>query len=259
VKPPRKDNRQPQHEPRQPRERTMIESGTRYPNESADYRRSRNELLGAELEARRAIERAAELRRRLPLGGEIPEDYEFTTTDPEGKVDRIRMSALFKPDQNTLLLYSFMFGPDMDAPCPSCASILDALDGELPHLEQRVSFAAVIRSPIERVVSLISARGWRHLRVVSSEGTSYNHDYHGEDGDGSQQPTMNVFEKNGDGIFHLWGAEEAPSDPGQEPRNLDLFWPLWHLLDLTREGRGGEGFPRLWYDGYDESPEPAKS
>ena len=58
---------------------------------------------------------------------------------------------------------------------------------------------------------------------------------------------MNVFMKDHRQVQHFWGGEEASSDPGQEPRNRDLFWPLWHLLDITREGRGGGQFPRLQY------------
>ena len=48
-----------------------------YPNESEDYRRARNALLAEEIELRRHIERVAEQRRNLPLGGGVPEDYRF--------------------------------------------------------------------------------------------------------------------------------------------------------------------------------------
>src|SRR5215211_4720455 len=43
----------------------------RMPNESAEYRRARQELLMEEIELRRHIERVAELRRALPPGGEV--------------------------------------------------------------------------------------------------------------------------------------------------------------------------------------------
>jgi len=51
--------------------------GLRFPNEPDDYRRARNELLEAEKRLRRQIEEVAELRRKLPLGGKVPEDYVF--------------------------------------------------------------------------------------------------------------------------------------------------------------------------------------
>jgi predicted dithiol-disulfide oxidoreductase (DUF899 family) len=141
-----------------------------------------------------------------------------------------------------------MFGPDMDSPCPSCSSILDSLDGAMPHVAQRASFAAVVKSPLQRILPFADARGWRQLRLVSSAGNTYNRDYHGESADGSQPPMMNVFVQDQDQIRHFWGSEEAAPDDGQEPRNLDLFWPLWHLLDITRESRGAGQFPRLRYD-----------
>lgn len=203
----------------------MLESPQRYPNESPGYRTARNELLAAELAARRAVERAAALRRALPPGGEIPEDYLFHAVGADGAIEPVRLSGLFEPGKGTLLLYSFMFSPEMDQPCASCSSILDSLDGAVPHITQRVSAAAVVKSPLERVLPFAAERGWRNLRLVSSAGTTYNRDYHAEAADGSAQPTMNVFVRDGDSVRHFWGAEEAPSDPGQEPRNLDLFWP----------------------------------
>jgi predicted dithiol-disulfide oxidoreductase (DUF899 family) len=225
----------------------MTKSPQPYPNESPGYRRARDELLAAELEARRAVERAAALRRALPPGGAVPEDYVFEVAGEDGTSGRVPLSGLFGNGQATLLLYSYMFGPDMESPCPSCTSILDGVDGALPHLAQRASFAAVVKSPLARALPFAAGRGWRNVRLVSSAGTTYNRDYHGENAEGEQWPTMNVFVKDGDQVRHFWGAEEAPSDPGQDPRNLDLFWPLWHLLDVTPGGRGDGAFPRLTY------------
>jgi predicted dithiol-disulfide oxidoreductase (DUF899 family) len=223
-------------------------SQQRYPNESPEYRRARDELLATELEAHRAVERAAALRRALPPGGAVRADYVFEVAGEDGTSGRVPLSGLFENGQTTLLLYSYMFGPGMESPCPSCTSILDGVDGALPHLTQRASFAAVVKSPLARALPFAAGRGWRNVRLVSSAGTTYNRDYGGENADGEQWPTMNVFVKDGDQVRHLWGAEEAPSDPGQDPRNLDLFWSLWHLLDVTPDGRGEGPFPRLSYD-----------
>ena len=228
----------------------MTKSQQRYPNESPEYRQARDELLAAELEARRAVERAAALRRALPPGGAVRADYVFEVAGGDGTPGRVPLSSLFENGQTTLLLYSYMFGPDMESPCPSCTSILDGVDGALPHLSQRASFAAVVKSPLARALPFAAGRGWRNVRLVSSAGTTYNRDYGGENADGEQWPTMNVFVKDGDQVRHFWGAEEAPSDPGQDPRNLDLFWPLWHLLDVTPDGRGNGAFPRLTYSAH---------
>ena len=228
----------------------MTKSQQRYPNESPEYRQARDELLAAELEARRSVERAAALRRALPPGGAVRADYVFEVAGGDGTPGRVPLSSLFENGQTTLLLYSYMFGPDMESPCPSCTSILDGVDGALPHLSQRASFAAVVKSPLARALPFAAGRGWRNVRLVSSAGTTYNRDYGGENADGEQWPTMNVFVKDGDQVRHFWGAEEAPSDPGQDPRNLDLFWPLWHLLDVTPDGRGNGAFPRLTYSAH---------
>ena len=50
---------------------------TRFPGESDEYREARNKLLNAEIELREQIEGIASLRRELPLGGRVKEDYEF--------------------------------------------------------------------------------------------------------------------------------------------------------------------------------------
>ena len=49
----------------------------RFPGETESYRRTRNRLLQAEIDLRRCVEEVAALRRQLPLGGQIPEDYIF--------------------------------------------------------------------------------------------------------------------------------------------------------------------------------------
>jgi predicted dithiol-disulfide oxidoreductase (DUF899 family) len=39
----------------------------------------------------------------------------------------VKFSELFA-DKNTLLLYSFMYGPNWDNRCPSCTSLVDGFD-----------------------------------------------------------------------------------------------------------------------------------
>jgi predicted dithiol-disulfide oxidoreductase (DUF899 family) len=85
----------------------------RFPNESMAYREARNALLAEEMELRRQVERVADHRRALPMGGEVKEDYVF-----EGETGRTKLSQLFVPDKETLAIYSFMFGPERERPCP---------------------------------------------------------------------------------------------------------------------------------------------
>lgn len=161
----------------------------------------------------------------------------------------MHLSELFDGDKDVLILYSFMLGPAMAAACPSCTSIIDALDGELVHLTERVNFFAVARSPIERFREHARSRGWRHVRLLSSAENSFNVDYHAETPDGRQHPLAHVFARRDGVVRHCYTTEMglAHPDPGQDPRHVDSFWPLWNLFDLTPDGRGESWHPRLNY------------
>lgn len=224
----------------------------RFPGESPSYRAARNKLLDAEIEMRRAIEAAAAQRRTLPLGGEIPENYRFheIVRAPGGEEIRAAtISELFARGMNSLIVYSFMYGPEMARPCPLCTSIIDALDGEAPHVVQRINLAIVAKSPIKRIREFAAERGWRNVRLLSSEGTTYNRDYQGENSAGDQMPALNVFVRRGEKVYHTYCTELlfAPSEPGQDGRHVDAIWPLWNLFDFTPEGRGEKWNPKLSY------------
>jgi predicted dithiol-disulfide oxidoreductase (DUF899 family) len=215
---------------------------------------------------RRAIERVAAQRRSLPMGGAVPEDYRFEeATDG----DEIRFSELFGPGKDTLVIYSFMFPrwkgdtrpgpaegetaklPLAETPCPSCTSILDSLDGAARHLVHRLNLAVVAKSAPEQIRAFAQERGWRNLRLLSSRNNTYNRDYHAESPEGDQIPILNVFVRDGDQIRHFWASELmfAPRDEGEDPRHVDLIWPIWHVLDMTPQGRGDdENFPGLRYE-----------
>src|SRR3954451_14630323 len=166
-----------------------------FPGESAEYRAAREELLRAEAELRERIEAVAAQRRALPIGGEPPEDYAFEEAAADGTPRQVCLSELVAPGHDTPGGYHFMFGPRMEEPCPLCTSILDGLDAEAPHIEQRVSLAVVARSPLPRVLDFARQRGWRHLRLLSSATNRYNQDYRGESEQGDQWPMLNVFAK----------------------------------------------------------------
>jgi predicted dithiol-disulfide oxidoreductase (DUF899 family) len=113
--------------------------------------RARDALLAEEIELRRHIERVAEQRRALPPGGEVTGKYRL-----EGERGPVNFAELFG-DKQTLVAYSYMFGPRRERPCPMCTSLLAAWDGEAPDIEQRVAFAVIARSPIERLVAFSGA------------------------------------------------------------------------------------------------------
>jgi predicted dithiol-disulfide oxidoreductase (DUF899 family) len=232
-----------------------------YPNESAEYRAARDALLGREVELRRATEAVAAARRALPPGGEIPEDYAFA--DAAGEV---RLSELFAAGRDSLALYSFMFPrypdddrlgeisgelsrlPLADWPCPSCVAFLDQLDGAARHAAQNMNLAIVAKASPAQLEAIARERGWRHLRLLSSAGSSYHADYRSEY-EGHTMPMLNVFERDGATIRHFWGSELywAPREEGQDPRHAGTLEPLWNLFDLTREGRPADWHEQLSY------------
>ena len=145
----------------------------RFPGETASYRSARDELLRGEQALRRQLEVVAAARRRLPLGGPVPEDYVFEegarNLDDASPAHSVRLSELFAPGKEALVLYNFMFSPEMDHACPMCSCLLDGLNGNARHIEQRVNLAVVAKSPVERIRDFARRRPWRNLRLLSSE------------------------------------------------------------------------------------------
>lgn len=220
----------------------------RFPNESKAYRTKRDALLKAEINLRREIEKVAALRRKLPEGGTVPEDYVFEEMI-NGALQPVKLSELFG-DKDSLIVYGFMYGPDAKNACPSCSSVIDALDKESEHINERVSIVAVAKSSVARIEDLRHERGWSGIRFLSSANNTYNRDYFTEDADGNQRPILNVFVRRNGAIHHFYASELdfLPPDPGQNPRHVDMIWPLWNALDLTPEGRGTDWSPKLNYD-----------
>jgi predicted dithiol-disulfide oxidoreductase (DUF899 family) len=225
--------------------------GVSFPGEPAEYRAARDKLLEQEAELRRVTEEVAVARRGLPPGGAVPQDYVFTGVGAGGQPVDVRMSELFAPGRETLVIYNMMFprSPGEDLPCPSCTQFLDSFDGVVEHAAQRVNVAVVVKTALPRLVEHAGRRGWRRMRLLSSATNSYNRDYHGETGDGSQMPMMNVFRRDGGTVRHFWGSEllYAPAEPGQDPRHGDTIDPLWNLFDLTPDGRGTDWYPDFSY------------
>ena len=222
----------------------------RFPNETADYRVARDELLRAEMDLRNRVEEVAAMRRRLPVGGAVREDYVFEEGGDGEAVRRVRLSDLFVRPEASLLLYNFMYGPTMAAACPMCTSFLDSLDGIAPHVMQRANLVVVAKSPIQRLRAHARERSWRHLRLLSSAGSTFNRDYFAENPDESQNPLLHVFARRGSTIHHFYTTELlfAPTEPGRHPRHIDPMWPLWNLFDMTPEGRGEGWYPKLSYE-----------
>ena len=242
--------------------------GITFPGESSEYRAARDRLLEREIELRRAMEAVAAARRVLPPGGSVKLDYVFQGAGPDGVPTDVRLSELFQPRKNSLVIYSFMFPRDpddqtpgpregetallalADGPCPSCTAFLDQLDGAAEHASQHLNLAVVAKAPLLRVLAFSREREWRRLRLLSSACNSYNADYLAETPDGVQRPMLTVFHHDGDVVRHFWSSEllYAPADPGQEPRHVGTLEPVWNLFDLTPEGRPIDWAEQFSYD-----------
>jgi predicted dithiol-disulfide oxidoreductase (DUF899 family) len=241
--------------------------GISLPGESREYRAARERLLAQEIELRRAMEAVAAARRELPPGGRVPRDYVFQGAGADGAPIEVRLSELFAPGKDSLVIYSFMFPRDPDdqtpgpttgetallplaeGPCPTCVALIDQLEGAAEHASQHVNLAVVAKTPLPRLRAFVQERGWSRLRFLSSAANTYNADYHAETPEGRQRPMLTVFHRDGDAIRHFWSSEllYAPIEPGQHPRHVGTLEPLWNLFDLTPEGRPADWEEQLSY------------
>ena len=209
----------------------------RLPNEDREYRRARDALLVEEIELRRHMERVAALRRALPAGGLVPEDYVFEGSGPDGKPAKVKLSQLFAPGKDTLVTYGFMFprypqddrpGPARgvtarlkrdESPCPSCTAFLDSLDGAAEHVEAAgFNFVVIAEATLDRLTAFARDRQWKGLRLVSSTGNSFKRDYHAETPEGFQMPMITVFHRlpaAGSGIFGVLSCSTSIPTPGR--------------------------------------------
>jgi predicted dithiol-disulfide oxidoreductase (DUF899 family) len=204
-------------------------SEPRYPNESQEYRDAREALLKAEQELVDKKKAVAEKRRQLPRGGQLKEDYTFQWAN-DGKVGQnVKFSELFG-DKPTLLLYSFMFGPSWDNPCPSCTSLVDGFDRSSYQVSRDAAFATIAKAPAERINAWAKERGWSQIALLSGSQSPFQADYKCQDSDDMQLPVMLCFMKRDGKIFHFWSTEL----PGN---HVDTVWPYWNLMDFTPEGR----------------------
>ena len=205
-------------------------SELRYPNESREYRDARDGLLKDEQALVAAVKALAAKRRTLPPGGELKQDYVFQWAN-DGRVGQpVKFSELFG-DKNTLLLYSFMYGPNWDNPCLSCTSLVDGFDRSWYQVSRDAAFVAIAKAPAVKINAWAKRRGWSQIPLVSGFESTYQGDYKCQgDSDDMQWPVMHVFRKSGDRILHFWGTEANSN-------HLDTVWPYWNLMDYTPEGR----------------------
>lgn len=217
---------------------------TRFSGESDAYRAARRALLADEIELRRHMTRVAERRQALPPGPVIDAGYRFR--DEQG-VD-VGLRDLFGA-HDALVTYFWMYGPERERPCPMCTNWLGAVNGNAADIKQRVALKILGRSPVERQFAFAQERGWRDLDFVQTIGDGYARDLGLINADGSENPALVVYRRDGDEVRLFWSSEMTGemADPGQDPRDAPDIAALWSILDLTPDGRGTDWYPRLRY------------
>jgi predicted dithiol-disulfide oxidoreductase (DUF899 family) len=219
--------------------------GKTIPNESAAYRKARNDLLTLEQELIAKKAEVAAARRKLPPGGRLKADYVFQWVSGGDSNRRLGADVTFAElfgDKNSLIIYSFMFGPNWDKPCMSCTSLMDGFDRAWYAVAQDAAFVAISKAPPEKIDAWAKPRGWTQIPIVSGFKSGFQRDYHCQDPDNDdmQWPVMLVFRRTGQGkdgaIVHFWSTETISN-------HVDTVWPYWNLMDFTPEGRPDRDTP----------------
>jgi predicted dithiol-disulfide oxidoreductase (DUF899 family) len=211
---------------------------------------ARKELLAKEKELTRARIQLNADRRKLPM---VRMDKPYTFEGPDGTVSLL---DLFEGRQQ-LVMHHFMFGPDWDEGCTSCASAADGI-GKLRQLHVRnTTLVAVSRATYEKLAAYRDRMGWT-FPWYSSYGSDFNYDFHAtlddrvapvlldfrteaelseagtpwtEDMRGIEMPGISTFLRVGEEVFHTYSTYG---------RGIEEFHNGYHYLDLTALGRQEE-------------------
>ena len=188
---------------------------------------ARRELLEQEKALTRRSDEVARQRQELPWVPVDEERYEFERPDGTGP-----LGDLFA-GRSQLIVYHLMFGPDDDAACRGCSFTADSLAGAVIHLENRdVSFVAVSRAPLERLLAYRERMGWT-FPWVSSPG-SFNSDFAEHAGfplNGMELHGLSAFAKEEGRVYHTYSTVD---------RGTDVLCSSWQLLDRAPKGRSGQ-------------------
>jgi predicted dithiol-disulfide oxidoreductase (DUF899 family) len=179
------------------------------------WQAARAELLAAEKELTRALDRQAAARRRLPI---VKFTNEYVFDSPSG--DKSLLDLFEGRDQ--LVVYQFMDnGPDHF--CPGCTHFTDNVPIDaLPRLaETGVSWATVSNMPLAQIEAYKAERGWT-LPFVSSHGTSFSKDC------GADYFMLTAFLRDGEEIYRTYSTTA---------RGVDRLLFTNNILDLTVYGR----------------------
>jgi predicted dithiol-disulfide oxidoreductase (DUF899 family) len=207
--------------------------------------RARVALLEREKALTKARDELAAERRRLPMV-EVAEDYRFSAADGSSRT----LLDLFE-GRHQLIVDHYMFDPDWEDGCMSCAGRVDQY-GNTAHLHERdTTIAVVSRAPIEKIERWKHKMGWT-FPWYSSYGSRFNFDYGVSFDDTVDDPDYNyrpvatiieahdlaeiptelhgtsVFLRVGDRVFHTYSTYG---------RGTEQVGGTNYYLDMTALGR----------------------
>jgi predicted dithiol-disulfide oxidoreductase (DUF899 family) len=211
-------------------------------------------LLKKEKEATRLQDELSRRRRALPW---VRVDKPYVFHGPKGDQT---LAELFD-GRSQLLVYHFMYGPEMKEGCPSCSFVVDHFDGMLPHLAARdVTLVVISRAPYPTLEAFKRRMGWR-FTWVSSAGSDFNYDY-GVSFTDEQRASgklpynythytedtypiipdlqgASVFARDGSEVFRTYSTYG---------RGVETFTTTYATLDMMPKGRDEEAldFPMAW-------------
>lgn len=216
---------------------------------------ARRALLAKEKEFTRLRDELGRERRELPWEA-VENTYVFET-----EAGTKTLAELFD-GRSQLVVYHFMFPSEWEAGCPHCSFWADSFDANVVHLNAcGVSFAAVSRAPLAKLLAYRQRMGWSFDWLSSGE-TDFNFDYGVSfvpgrpaggavynyapyEGSGSDREGVSVFFRDDEGsVFHTYSAYA---------RGIDMLNAAYHYLDLVPRGRDEEGrAPQHWVRRRDE-------
>jgi predicted dithiol-disulfide oxidoreductase (DUF899 family) len=184
------------------------------------------------------------------------------------------LAELFE-GRSQLLVYHFMFGPDYEAGCPTCSSMVDGIDGLLPHLHARdVTFVLVSQAPLEKLQAYKHRMGWS-IPWASAARSDFNVDLGYSSSKEQtrewaepmleQLPPIAARNANESGtdvvgyLTELFGFSAFALEEGTvyqtystTGRGVEFLMGYYPILDRAPKGRDeGEGF-QLWIHRHDE-------
>ncbi len=192
-----------------------------------EWQQERDDLMVAEKEATRALDRLAARRRRLPMV-RFDASYAF-----EGSDGTRSLLDLFE-GRHQLAVYQFMdVGPD--AFCPGCTWLTKNVTALADLAANGVSWATVSQMPLAQMQGYWAEQGW-DVPFYSSRGTTFAADC-GVDGGFM----LSMFLRDGDEVYRTWNTTS---------RGVDRLLFVNNLLDLAPYGRQED-----WEDSPDGWPQ----